>query len=50
MDTPRRVKTTGKTYNKIERQPYPPPVSVETVQGLIPPYGVEETLVVNGRA
>ena len=59
MDTTRRDKTTGKTYNKMERQPYPPPgscvaknsqrpASVETVQGGVPPYGVKETLVVNG--
>ena len=44
----------------MERQPYPPsgscvaknsqrPVSVETVQGGVPPYGVKETLVVNGK-
>ena len=43
----------------MERQPYPPPgscvaknsqrpTSVETVQGGVPPYGVKETLVVNG--
>ena len=25
------------------------PVSVETVQGGVPPYGVKETLVVNGK-
>ena len=42
------------------RQPYPPPgscvaknsqrpASVETVQGAVPPYGVKETLVVNGK-
>ena len=44
----------------MERQPYPPPgscvaknsqrpASVETVQGGVPPYGVKETLVVNGK-
>ena len=43
----------------MDRQPYPPPgscmvknsqgpASVETVQGGVPPYGVIETLVVNG--
>ena len=43
----------------MERQPYPPPgsyvaknsqrpASVETVHGGVPPYGVKETLVVNG--
>ena len=43
----------------MERQPYPPPgsyvaknsqrpASVEIVQGGVPPYGVKETLVVNG--
>ena len=51
-------KTAGKTYNKMERQPYPPPgscvvknsqrpASVETVQGGVPPYELKETLVVN---
>ena len=50
----------GRPKNKMERQPYPPygscvaknsqrPVSVETVQGGVPPYGVKETLVVNGK-
>ena len=45
---------------KQERQPYPPPgsrvaknsqrpVSVETVQGGVSSYGVQETLVVNGK-
>ena len=59
VDTTRMDKTTGKTYNKMERQPYPPPgscvaknsqrpASVETVQGGVPPYGVKETVVVNG--
>ena len=44
----------------MERQPYPPPgscvannsqrpASVETVQGGVPPYGVKETVVVNGK-
>ena len=44
----------------MERQPYPPPgscvannsqrpASVETVQGGVPPYGVKETQVVNGK-
>ena len=44
----------------MERQPYPPPgscvaknsqrrASVETVQGGVPPYGVKEPLVVNGK-
>ena len=43
----------------MKRQPYPPPgscvaknsqrpASVETVQGGVPPYGVKDTLVVNG--
>ena len=60
VDTKRMDKTTGKTYDKMERQPYPPPgscvaknsqrpASVETVQGGVPPYGVKETLVVNGK-
>ena len=59
VDTTRMDKTTGKTSNKMERQPYPPPgscvaknsqrpASVETVQGGVPPYRVKETLVVNG--
>ena len=44
----------------MERQPYPPPgscvaknsqrpASVETLQGGVPPYGVKDTLVVNGK-
>ena len=44
----------------MERQPYllpgscvaknsQRPASVETVQGVVPPYGVKETLVVNGK-
>ena len=44
----------------MERQPYPPPgscvannsqrpASAETVQGGVPPYGVKETLVINGK-
>ena len=52
-------KTTWKTLNKMERQPCPPPgscvaknsqrpASVETFQGGVPPYGVKETMVVNG--
>ena len=52
--------TAEKTSNKMEGQPYPPPgscvannsqrpASVETVQGGVPPYGVKETLVVNGK-
>ena len=59
VDTTRMDKTTWKTLNKMERQPYPPPgscmaknsqrpASVETVQGGVPPYGVKETLVVVG--
>ena len=59
-DTTRMDKTAGKTYNKMKRQPYPPPgscvaknsqrpASVDTVQGGVPPYGVKETLVVNGK-
>ena len=58
VDTTRMDKTAGKTKNKMERQPYPPPgsfmannsqkpASVETVQGGVPPYRVKETLVVN---
>ena len=50
-------KAAGKTQNKMERQPYPPPgsrvaknsqrpASVETVQRGVPPYGVKDTLVV----
>ncbi len=59
VDTTRMDKTAGKTLNKMERQPYPPPgscmaknsqrpASVETVQRGVPPYGVKETLVVHG--
>ena len=54
VDTTRMDKMAGKTKNKMERQPYPPPgscaaknsqrpASVETVQGGVPPYGVKET-------
>ena len=59
MDTTRMA---GKTYNKLERQPQPQPppgsyvaknsqrlASVETVLGAVPPYGVTETLVANGK-
>ena len=44
-------------WSPYKIQPYPPPgscvaknspASVETVQGGVPPYGVKETLVVNG--
>ena len=38
-------KTTGKTYNKMERQL----ASVETVHGGVPSDGVIDTLVVNGK-
>ena len=59
VDNSRMDKTTGNTSNKMER-PYPPPGScvaknsqrpayVETVQGGVPPYGLKETLVVNGK-
>ena len=44
----------------MARQPYPTPgscvaknsqrpASVQTVQGVVPPYGVKETLMVNGK-
>ncbi len=52
VDTMRMDKTTGKTENKMERQPYPPPgscvaknsqrpASVETVREGVPPYRVK---------
>ena len=58
VDATRMDKMTGKTKNKMEGQPYPPPgscvaknshrpASVETVHGGVLPYGVKETLVVN---
>ena len=60
VDTTRMDNTAGKTLNKMEIQPYPTPgscvannsqipASVETVQGGVPPYGVNETLVVKGK-
>ena len=60
VDTMRMDKMAGMTFNKMERQTYPPHgscvaknsqrlASVETVQGAIHPYGVKEPLVVNGK-
>ena len=60
VDTTRMDKTAGKTYNNMEGQLYPPPgscgannsqrpASMETAQGGVPPYEVDETLVVNGK-
>ena len=60
VDTMEMDKTAGKTYNKMEGQPYQPPgfcvaktsqrtASVDTVnvQGGVPPCGVKVTLVVS---